>query len=129
MGVFEVSSLRERMVLPHHHHNQSTNQILITTARRFWIPILALILTTAFLLHASPEQGWTRLALRTDRVDEVDRLSVSAGEIDWDRVSSPLPVTATIEQRLKAWQDAPQIEPADWVKKSAEVSNWLRVCD
>jgi len=130
MGVFDMAALRDKMVLPHSHHHshQSAQHLILTTARRFWIPILALLLTIAFLLHATPEGSLSRLQGVTTKANFADpgratlRHQQAPDQIDWDTVSNPLPVTATIEERLQAWEDSPEIEPADWVRKSAEVS-------
>lgn len=39
----------------------------------------------------------------------------------WVTASKPLPLDATLDERLEAWDSAPQDEPANWVAKNLEV--------
>ncbi|GAA6021382.1 hypothetical protein JCM10207_002029 [Rhodosporidiobolus poonsookiae] len=60
------------------------------------------------------------------------KLLTSAADLDakWDRVTKPLPVSATTAERLDEWEvELPgwDVEPADWVRKGLETCPQYRI--
>lgn len=115
-----MSSFRNYSQLPTAQRTkQPTSQLLLEAAKRFWLPALALCFLVGYLANLGPSATATTSS-GSARTSVVVDLS-EAGAIDWDTVSSPLPLSATTADRLLAWESSPRFEPANWVSKSIEV--------
>lgn len=135
--VFEMTSLRNHysQVLPHAHQAQQSapSALLATAARRLWLPLLALFLGLSYLLSTAPSSQAGAGGKRTSVGAELLRSAGAGGTrrtptglddpeaVDWDGVSRPLSLGASVLDRLAAWEASPRLEPADWVYKSTEV--------
>ncbi|KAM0752545.1 hypothetical protein T439DRAFT_286821 [Meredithblackwellia eburnea MCA 4105] len=53
--------------------------------------------------------------------------AAAAEEVDWDILTKPLHVDASVEERLRAWDEAPLVEPADWVRQSMKTCPSYRI--